>query len=108
MSKSEKNFAPKKIKDGIVSVRQSTSGRGSTLRVFVDTSKLLCYATGCSSKYSTLSEDQRKTPWCTHLVEGLQVKNFLVVTLQSYRSFTALNSLVPNLFAHSQGYIFLK
>ena len=77
MSKSEKNFAPKKIKDCIVSVQQSTSGRGSTLRVFVDTSKLLCYATGCSSKYSTLSEDQRKTPWCTHLVEGLQVKIFL-------------------------------
>ena len=77
MSKCKQNFGPKIIKGGIVSVRQTLSGRGSTLRVFVDTLLLKYYAEACSSKYSTLSDDQRKTPWCAHLVEGLQASNVL-------------------------------
>ena len=76
--KSEKEFAPKILKDGLVSVRMTVSGRGSSLRVFVDTLNMMCYADACAPKYSTLSEDLRKKPWCSHLVEGVQVLLLLV------------------------------
>ena len=59
------------IDDGIVSVRQGKTGRGSALRVFVNILQMLCFADICLNKYSTLTPDQRKLPWCDHLREGV-------------------------------------
>ena len=60
-----------KVRDDIVSVRKAPSGRGSSLRVFVNISEMVCYAETCLSKYSTIPARERNTAWCTHLKEGV-------------------------------------
>ena len=67
----EKDYSPRIIGNGIVSVRQSKTGRGSSLRIFVNTKKNTCSAESCLSKYSTLNKDQLEKPWCEHLKEGI-------------------------------------
>ena len=66
-----KDHQPKKIKDGIVSVRSQKTGKGSALRVFVDIQKMLCFSDRCLSKYSTISAQDRNSAWCEHLKEGI-------------------------------------
>ena len=71
MEKEVPEFAPKIIKEGIVSVRLTERGRGSALRTFVNTIDM-CYADSCLGKYSTVPTESRKTPWCDHLKEGVK------------------------------------
>ena len=67
-----KDHAPKNIKNSIVSVRAQKTGKGSGLRVFVDSDKKLCFFDRCLSKYSTLSVEDKVTAWCDHLKEAQQ------------------------------------
>ena len=55
----------------MVSVRQTKTGRGSALRVFVNILQMLCFADVCLSKYSTIPVGDRSSPWCDHLREGV-------------------------------------
>ena len=87
----EKEHAPKIIMNGLVSVRQSKTGRGSALRVFVDVKKHICYAEICKSKYSTLSRDQLESLWCEHLKEGSTATSNAKCVDIDLESFSELN-----------------
>ena len=66
----QKDHEPRKLGNGIVSVRSRKTGKGSGIRVFVDVEKMLCYSDICVNKYSSISENDRTSAWCDHLKEG--------------------------------------
>ena len=83
-----KEHVPKKIVNGLVSVRSQKTGRGSALRVFVDTQKMLCFSEMCLNKYSTIPQEERKTPWCDHLKEGsetIESAKEIKITMESLK-----------------------
>lgn len=51
-------------------MRAQKSGKGSSLRVFVNVDKKLCFSDKCLSKFSTLNATDRAVAWCDHLKEG--------------------------------------
>lgn len=77
--------------NGLVSVRQSKTGRGSALRVFVDVKKHICYAEICKNKYSTLNRDQLESLWCEHLKEGSTATSNAQCVDIDLESFSELN-----------------
>ena len=54
--------------EGLVSVRLNKAGEN--LRVFVDLTENKCFSTGCLQIWATLTDEQKKSPYCHHLVDA--------------------------------------